>query len=140
MKRSPLKVGSVTIGGGKPAFILGPCVIESEKFVWRMARQIEQICKAESVPFIFKASYDKANRTSVRSYRGLGVEDGRPPLALSLGTWSQQALVDVEKCYPFPEDKLTPSPRQEVPLWIGSWGSEAGLRRVARLADGWLSS
>ena len=51
----PLKSGSVTIGE-TPAFILGPCVIESEKFVWRMARKIAEICQAESVPFIFKAS------------------------------------------------------------------------------------
>src|SRR5207237_2172852 len=77
----PLKIRSVTIGGSRPAFILGPCVIESEKFVRRMARKIEQICKAESVPFIFKASYDKANRTSVRSYRGIGVEEGCEILA-----------------------------------------------------------
>src|SRR3954454_19277450 len=81
MKRSLLKVGSVTIGGGKPAFILGPCVIESEKFVWRMAKKIADICQAEGVPFIFKASYDKANRTSVRSYRGIGVEEGCELLA-----------------------------------------------------------
>src|SRR6266850_2685921 len=81
MKPKPLKIHSVTIGGGKPAFILGPCVIESEKFVWRMARRIAEICKAEAVPFIFKASYDKANRTSVRSYRGIGVEEGCEILA-----------------------------------------------------------
>src|SRR6187401_71461 len=81
MKTTPLKIRSVTIGGSRPAFILGPCVIESEKFVWRMARKIADICKAEGVPFIFKASYDKANRTSVRSYRGIGVEEGCEILA-----------------------------------------------------------
>src|SRR3954452_21128020 len=81
MKRSPLKIGSFTIGSGKPTFILGPCVIESEKFVWRMARKIAEICNAEDVPLIFKASYDKANRTSVRSYRGIGVEKGCALLA-----------------------------------------------------------
>src|SRR5437773_10491905 len=81
MNPKPLKIRSVTIGRGKPAFILGPCVIESEKFVWRMARKITEICRAESVPFIFKASYDKANRTSVRSYRGIGVEQGCEILA-----------------------------------------------------------
>src|SRR6476620_5822758 len=81
MKPKPLKIGSVAIGGDKPTFILGPCVIESEKFVWRMARKIADICKAEGVPFIFKASYDKANRTSVRSYRGIGVEEGCELLA-----------------------------------------------------------
>ena len=76
MKVKPLKIGNVTIGGGTPAFILGPCVIESEKFVWRMARKIAELCAAEKVEFIFKASYDKANRTSVRSFRGIGVREG----------------------------------------------------------------
>src|SRR6516225_7230866 len=72
----PLRVAKVSIGGKAPVFILGPCVIESEKFVWRMAREIARICRAEKVPFIFKASYDKANRTSVRSFRGIDVETG----------------------------------------------------------------
>ena len=81
MKIKPLKIGAVTIGGRRPTFILGPCVIESEKFVWRMARRISEICTEESVQFIFKASYDKANRTSVRSYRGLGAREGCELLA-----------------------------------------------------------
>ena len=76
MKPKLLKIGSVTIGGKRPAFILGPCVIESEKLVWRMAEKIARICAGEDVDFIFKASYDKANRTSVRSFRGIGVRDG----------------------------------------------------------------
>ena len=76
MKAKPLQVGKVAIAGKRPAFILGPCVIESEKFVWRMAKKIGEICAAEDVDFIFKASYDKANRTSVRSFRGIGVRDG----------------------------------------------------------------
>src|SRR6516162_1693844 len=75
-KSKPLRVGKVSIGGKRPAFILGPCVIESEKFVWRMAKKIAEICAAEDVDFIFKASYDKANRTSVHSFRGIGVRDG----------------------------------------------------------------
>jgi 2-dehydro-3-deoxyphosphooctonate aldolase (KDO 8-P synthase) len=75
-KKKPLRVGKVTIGGKRPVFILGPCVIESEKFVWRMAKKITEICEAEDVDFIFKASYDKANRTSVRSFRGIGVQQG----------------------------------------------------------------
>ena len=75
-KSKPVRVGRVTIGEKDPAFILGPCVIESEKFVWRMAKKIAEICSAEDVDFIFKASYDKANRTSVRSFRGIGVREG----------------------------------------------------------------
>src|SRR5436305_12346410 len=66
------RIGNVTIGGREPAFILGPCVIESEKFVRRIAQKIAKICDAENVSFIFKASYDKANRTSVKSFRGIG--------------------------------------------------------------------
>ena len=76
MKRKPLRVGKVTIGGKRPVFILGPCVIESEKFVRRMAKRIAEICASEDIDFIFKASYDKANRTSVRSFRGIGVREG----------------------------------------------------------------
>jgi 2-dehydro-3-deoxyphosphooctonate aldolase (KDO 8-P synthase) len=76
MKRKPLRIGKVTIGGREPVFILGPCVIESEKFVWRMAKKIAEICAAQNIDFIFKASYDKANRTSLRSFRGIGVREG----------------------------------------------------------------
>jgi 2-dehydro-3-deoxyphosphooctonate aldolase (KDO 8-P synthase) len=76
MKRKPLRVGKVTIGGNRPVFILGPCVIESEKFVRRMAKRIAEICASEDIDFIFKASYDKANRTSVRSFRGIGAREG----------------------------------------------------------------
>src|ERR1043166_1102681 len=75
VKTKPLRVGKVIIGGKRPAFILGPCVIESEKFVWRMAKKIVDICSAADVDFIFKASYDKANRTSVRSFRGISVRE-----------------------------------------------------------------
>src|SRR4029079_15314279 len=63
------------------AFILGPCVIESEKFVRRMAQKITKICHAENVSFIFKASYDKGNRTSVKSFRGIGPREGCEILA-----------------------------------------------------------
>ncbi len=77
----PLRIGPVTLGGKLPALILGPCVIESEKFVRRMARRIGEICATENLPFIFKASYDKANRTSVRSYRGIDAREGCALLA-----------------------------------------------------------
>jgi len=77
----PLSIGPVTLGGRVPALILGPCVIESEKFVRRMALRIARVCTAEELPFIFKASYDKANRTSVRSFRGIGTREGCELLA-----------------------------------------------------------
>jgi len=77
----PIRIRNVTIGGGKPAFILGPCVIESEKFVWRMAHKLKALCGELGVQFVFKASYDKANRTSGNSFRGLGVRKGCEILA-----------------------------------------------------------
>lgn len=81
MKRTPLQIGPHTLGGGEPLFILGPCVIESEEFVWRMARALREITSRLGAQFVFKASYDKANRTSVKSFRGLGVREGCALLA-----------------------------------------------------------
>ncbi len=71
-----LSIGSGSLGGGRPLFILGPCVIESEAFVWKMARALKTMCDEAGAQFVFKASYDKANRTSVKSFRGLGVRKG----------------------------------------------------------------
>ena len=72
----PFKLKDVTLGGEELFFILGPCAIESEEFTWHMAREIQKIAQELGVQFIFKASFDKANRTSVDSYRGPGVKEG----------------------------------------------------------------
>ncbi|MCU0797345.1 MAG: 3-deoxy-8-phosphooctulonate synthase [Akkermansiaceae bacterium] len=76
MHFDPFQIGSVPVGGPLPVFILGPCALESEDFAWEMARAVKEIADRTGVPLIFKASYDKANRTSVKSFRGPGVEDG----------------------------------------------------------------
>ncbi|MGA3170065.1 MAG: 3-deoxy-8-phosphooctulonate synthase [Chthoniobacteraceae bacterium] len=81
MKRKPLKIQSCTLGGPAPLFILGPCVIESEKFLHRIALKLSRIAKDAGIQFILKASYDKANRTSVKSFRGPGLEAGCALLA-----------------------------------------------------------
>jgi len=70
------QVGDVTIGGGQLFLIAGPCVIESEAHALKMAEAIAAIAHEKRVPYIFKASYDKANRTSIRSFRGPGIEEG----------------------------------------------------------------
>ena len=70
------QVGEVRIGSGDLFLIAGPCVIESEEHAIRMAEIIKGVTKALGFPFIFKASYDKANRTSIRSFRGPGVKEG----------------------------------------------------------------
>jgi 2-dehydro-3-deoxyphosphooctonate aldolase (KDO 8-P synthase) len=69
-------IQDVEVGGGRPFFILGPCGLESEEFAWAMARSLKEICDRLDAPFFFKASYDKANRTAVDSYRGPGVAEG----------------------------------------------------------------
>jgi 2-dehydro-3-deoxyphosphooctonate aldolase (KDO 8-P synthase) len=74
--------GGVTLGCGRPlAFILGPCVIESETHVLEMAVAVKEIAGRAGVPCIFKASYDKANRTSLSSFRGPGLAPGLRMLA-----------------------------------------------------------
>ena len=70
------QVGDVTIGGGKLFLIAGPCVIESEEHALGMAEAISAIARQKKLPYIFKASYDKANRTSIRSFRGPGLKEG----------------------------------------------------------------
>jgi 2-dehydro-3-deoxyphosphooctonate aldolase (KDO 8-P synthase) len=74
--RLSFSIGSASIGAGEPLFILGPCVIESEEFVWRMARELKRIATEAGIRFVFKASYDKANRTSVKSFRGMSLQEG----------------------------------------------------------------
>jgi 2-dehydro-3-deoxyphosphooctonate aldolase (KDO 8-P synthase) len=70
-------VGSIRIGGNAPLFVIaGPCVIESEAHALTMAERLGAAAAELGVPLIFKASYDKANRTSVSSYRGPGLKDG----------------------------------------------------------------
>ena len=69
-------IRNVEVGGKRPFYILGPCSLEKEDFAWEMARSIKEICTRLDVPFIFKASFDKANRTSVKSFRGPGVQEG----------------------------------------------------------------
>ncbi len=74
---SPVNIGSIRIGGGAPlALIAGPCVIESEEHVHFLANKIAAEMAQLGVPFIFKASFDKANRSSVTSYRGPGLKEG----------------------------------------------------------------
>ena len=70
------QVEGVRIGSGNLFLIAGPCVIESEKHAIFMAEVIKGVTRALNLPFIFKASYDKANRTSMRSFRGPGLAEG----------------------------------------------------------------
>ena len=91
-----ITLGSVKIGGNRPlALIAGPCVIENEAATLRCAERLMTICNGVSMPFIFKASYDKANRTSVTSFRGPGLKEGLRILAKVAETMGLPILTDV---------------------------------------------
>lgn len=76
-KIKEIRIGDVKIGGRNPiALIAGPCVIESEAMALRHAKLIKQIARKNNIPFIYKTSFDKANRTSIKSYRGPGADKG----------------------------------------------------------------
>lgn len=77
-----MKIGNIKIGNGSPiVLIAGPCVIESERHAVEHAKAIKEICKKIDIGFIFKSSYDKANRSNIDSYRGPGIDEGLEILA-----------------------------------------------------------
>jgi 2-dehydro-3-deoxyphosphooctonate aldolase (KDO 8-P synthase) len=93
-----LNLGDITIGGGSPfVLIAGPCVIESEAHALELAGRISDIARRMRVPFIFKASYDKANRTSGRSFRGPGLDEGLRVLALIKSRYNVPILTDIHE-------------------------------------------
>ena len=94
----PVTVGAVAIGTGQPlAFIVGPCVIESEAHAIETAMALRDIAARAGVPLIFKASYDKANRTSVASFRGPGREAGLKTLGEVKARSGLPVLTDIHE-------------------------------------------
>ena len=94
----PFHIGKLTLGQGQPLFLIaGPCVIESERHTLRMAERLTAATRDLKVPFIFKASYDKANRTSLGSYRGPGLERGLQILARVRRECGVPVLTDVHE-------------------------------------------
>jgi 2-dehydro-3-deoxyphosphooctonate aldolase (KDO 8-P synthase) len=98
MSTKLLKVGSIEIGGGRPlAVIAGPCVVESKDSALRHAAALKERADRIGVPYIFKSSYDKANRSSVNSYRGPGLEQGLKILAEVKAKIGVPVLTDVHE-------------------------------------------
>ncbi len=95
---SEVAVGPVSIGEGRPlALLAGPCVIESERHTIRLAEAIREICARLSFPFIFKASFDKANRSSIESYRGPGLDEGLRILAKTRDAIDGPVVTDIHE-------------------------------------------
>ena len=91
------EIGPVRVGDGQLFLIAGPCVIESEEHVRRMAEAIQGITSDLGVPYIFKASFDKANRTSVKSFRGPGLVEGTKILGRLAKDTGLPVLTDVHE-------------------------------------------
>ncbi len=91
----PFQLGNVAIGGNELFLIAGPCVLESESHARGMADAVQRIASDLRLPYIFKASYDKANRTSVHSFRGPGLAEGCRILRLIAETNRLPVLTDV---------------------------------------------
>ena len=96
-----VKVGKdIEIGGNNRfALIAGPCVIESEELVMEVAGKIKAICDKLGIKYIFKASFDKANRSSIHSYRGPGIEEGLRILKKVKETYDVPVVTDVHEVW-----------------------------------------
>ncbi len=99
-----MKLGQFTVGLDQPFFLIaGPCVIESEQFALDTAGQLKEITNELGIPFIYKSSYDKANRTSGKSYRGPGMEAGLQILEKVKKQIGVMVLTDVHEDTPMHE-------------------------------------
>jgi 2-dehydro-3-deoxyphosphooctonate aldolase (KDO 8-P synthase) len=99
-----MKVAGIEVGGQAPFFLIaGPCVVESEGLTLEIAGQLKEITTALGVPFVFKASYDKANRSSRASYRGPGMEEGLRILAEVRRQVGVAVITDVHEDSPLAE-------------------------------------
>ncbi len=93
-----IRIGSLTIGGGKPlVLIAGPCVIESKALTIEIAKELKSITAGLGIPLIFKASFDKANRTSVASFRGPGLKEGLEILGKVKAVTGLPVLTDIHQ-------------------------------------------
>jgi 2-dehydro-3-deoxyphosphooctonate aldolase (KDO 8-P synthase) len=93
-----VSIGKLKLGAGHPLFLIaGPCVIESERHALRLAGKLAATARDLGIPYIFKASFDKANRTSLASYRGPGLTEGLRILALLKEKFGIPVLTDVHE-------------------------------------------
>ena len=97
MKPKPFSVGNATFGDGRLTVIAGPCVVETPEHAMMMARECLARTKEAGLDFVFKASFDKANRSSIKSFRGLGMEAGLEVLANIKTTVGVPVLTDVHE-------------------------------------------
>jgi 2-dehydro-3-deoxyphosphooctonate aldolase (KDO 8-P synthase) len=93
------KINDVNFGGGGLSFILGPCVVESAQHALFMAQEINDICKHVGVGFVYKSSFDKANRSSIESFRGEGMEFGLEVLSQVKAEIGVPVITDIHESW-----------------------------------------
>lgn len=99
-----MKIANFEVGNGKPFFLMsGPCVIESEQMAMDTAGYLAEVTKDLGINFVYKSSFDKANRSSINSFRGLGVDKGLEILAKVKKTYNVPVVTDVHEDTPFAE-------------------------------------
>jgi 2-dehydro-3-deoxyphosphooctonate aldolase (KDO 8-P synthase) len=99
-----MKIHNFEVGGNRPLFLIsGPCVIESEQLILDVAGRMKEITSELNVPYIFKASFDKANRSSYKSFRGPGLEEGLKALQQVQAQIGVPVLTDVHEDTPLDE-------------------------------------
>ena len=92
-----IMLNNFEIGGNALTIFAGPCAIESKDIVFKTAEKLKSVCKDLNINYIFKASYDKANRSSIKSFRGLGVEKGLEILAAVKKEFNLPIVTDIHK-------------------------------------------
>lgn len=95
----PLTLGPHTVGDGSLALIAGPCVIESRAQCLEVAAAVRDLAASRGIPYVFKASFDKANRTSIHSHRGPGMDDGLAVLASVREQVGVPVLTDIHESW-----------------------------------------
>ncbi|HEY3789973.1 MAG TPA: 3-deoxy-8-phosphooctulonate synthase [Urbifossiella sp.] len=96
----PISVGSHTVGGGAPLlWICGPCVIESHESTLKIAETLKSHAETLNIPIVFKASFDKANRTSGKSFRGPGIHEGLKTLEAVKKATGFPVTTDIHECH-----------------------------------------
>ena len=99
MEIKSFQAGNATFGDGRLTFILGPCVVESEQHALFMAQEINDICRHVGADFVYKSSFDKANRSSIESFRGGGMEKGLEVLAQVKAEIGVPVITDVHETW-----------------------------------------
>ena len=98
MTKQRIEINGIEVGGGAPLFLIaGPCVLEDAETVFEIAASLKELTNEIGIPFIFKASYDKANRTSIDSFRGPGLVQGLRLLSAVKDKFGVSVLSDVHR-------------------------------------------